>query len=118
MKQVLALLSSLAFVIVVTGCASGVAKPDSMLAQAQSRIEQARSVDADRHAPVIFRDAQKNYEMANDLIAQEEYEKARDYLERSISDANLAIATSNAEKSSRASKQVQDNLRALEREVK
>ncbi|MDO6748483.1 DUF4398 domain-containing protein [Gilvimarinus sp. 1_MG-2023] len=118
MKSLFTVLSSVALALVLAGCATGQPKPESLLAQAQSRVEQARSVNAERHAPVVFREAQKNLKMANELISKEEYEKATSYLDRSIADSNLAIATSNAEKSEKAAQQVQKNLRALEREVK
>ncbi|MDO3383486.1 DUF4398 domain-containing protein [Gilvimarinus algae] len=118
MKRLVSVMSLLLLSMVMVGCATQAPVPDTLLTQTESRIEQAKSLNAERHAPVVFRDAQKHLNSAKTSIEKEQYVEARQYLEKSLADVELAIATSNAAKSKRASEQVEENLRVLERELR
>jgi|SRR5690554_267513 len=111
------LLTVLMAVFTLTACANNAPTPDTLLSQAQSGVQQARSVDAEKYAPLALRDAKQNLEKAQAAIAKKENLKAREWLEKSIADSELAVSQSHAKKSERAADQVEENLRVLEQEV-
>ena len=112
------LLTVLMAVFTLTACANNAPVPSTLLTQAEGNVEQARSLNAEKFAPLAFRDAQQNLEKAQAALAKKENAEARDWLEKSVADSELAIAQSHAKKSEQAADQVEENLRALEQEVK
>ncbi|WP_084005393.1 DUF4398 domain-containing protein [Gilvimarinus polysaccharolyticus] len=105
-------------VFALTACANNAPVPNILLSQAEAGVEQARSLNAEKHAPLALRDAKQNLDKANAAIAKKDNAKASQWLERSVADSDLAIAKSHAKKSERAADQVEENLRVLEQEVK
>ena len=112
------LLTVLMAVFTLTACANNAPVPSTLLTQAEGNVEQARSLNAEKFAPLAFRDAQQNLEKAQAALAKKENAEARDWLEKSVADSDLAIAQSHAKKSEKAADQVEENLRVLEQEVK
>lgn len=117
MKRLTLLVPAL-LAILMLGCATQDPVSESVVAQTEARIEQARSLNADRHSPVAFRDAQTHLETAKTAIANKKFDQARALLERSMADADLAVATSQAKKSQQAANELEENLRALEAEIR
>ncbi|MCP8900111.1 DUF4398 domain-containing protein [Gilvimarinus xylanilyticus] len=103
--------------LLAVGCATQNPVSESMVAQTEARIDQAKSLNADRYAPVALRDAEKHYQSAERAMSEENYDQARQLLEKAMADAELAVATSHAKKSQQAANELEENLRALEAEV-
>ena len=112
------LLTILMTVFALTACANNAPVPSTLLSQAEGNVEQARSLNAEKYAPLALRDAKQNLEKAQASIARKENANAREWLEKSVADSELAIAQSHAKKSEKAADQVEENLRVLEQEVK
>ena len=103
----------IALLSVFSGCASGPEKPSDLLTQVTANIGQAKDAGAEEFAPVAFRDANKHMNKAKDAIEDKEYLDARRLLEKSLADADFALAKTNAEKAQNAANQIQQNLESL-----
>jgi hypothetical protein len=111
------LLTIVVAALALSACANNAPLPSSLLTQAENNLEQARSVNAEKHAPLALREGKKHLAKARSAIANNEHAAARAWLEKSVADTNLAIAKAHAQKSQKAADQVEENLRVLEREV-
>lgn len=116
MKRQLTFLTIFA-VVLIAGCASQGEEPVSLLAQAETSLNQARSSDALQHAPAAYRQAEEHLEEAKSAIDKEEYAMATLALEKSIADSNYAMVKANAEKTKMSANQIERDLEVLRQEA-
>lgn len=116
MKQIINVVT-LACVVALTACASGVQEPKSLLTEAELSLSQARSAEAMEYAPAEYESAEQHLTMAKQSLQEDEYKTATWALEKSIADSNYAIVKSNSAKSEMAAKQIAEDLRTLQRET-
>lgn len=105
------------FVAMTLISCSSIDVPRRMAQDAQDRVDQAHTVGAEQHAPVAYKDAQKFLKKAESEVESGDNKSAVYLLEKSIVNAELAIAQTHAQKSQKAAEQIESNLEALQREA-
>lgn len=105
-----------ATLLAAAGCASQPV-PTDRLALAQQAIERAERAGAVELAPVEIRNARDKLGAAQRAAGEREAASTARLAEQAEVDAQLAEATARAEKSARAVAELDDSLRALQRET-
>lgn len=91
--------------------------PTTFATQVRESVQQAQSLGADQAAPLALREANQYLARAEEAMKRNEHEKAHQFLEKSMINSELAIARTNAQKSQKAARQVEESLEALKREA-
>ena len=107
----------LAFAAAVAACASDPEIDPRQLQQAQMSIEEAKEVNAGRHAAGELARAEERLAMAHEAIDNGDEQRARYLLDESVALAELAEAKALERDSERALAQIRNNLRALEEQL-
>ncbi len=100
----------------LAGCASQTV-PTDQIAVAERAVEGAERAGAVEMAPVEMRNAREKLQAARSAANQRDAELTDRLAQQAELDAQLAEATARAEKSDRTVKEVEDGLRALQREI-
>ncbi|MFK7862368.1 MAG: DUF4398 domain-containing protein [Granulosicoccus sp.] len=103
--------------IALTACGSKVPRPTSELALANSALEDAERSGARDLAPIQLRLAREKKAAADKAIAEKSFMKAKYLTVEARTDAELARAAADAEKSRRELKRAQDNIELLRSEA-
>lgn len=103
--------------IAIAGCSMHGTAPNSLLSEARADIRTAEEMGADDLAPVALADAKQHLEDARLAMSDEDFTKARLDLEKSMADAQFAIAKTSAERSYQAEKQLQESLNTLQEQL-
>jgi hypothetical protein len=111
--RVLVLLAAAA---AATGCASA-PMPTDRIALAERAVQDAERAGAVELAPLEMRNAREKLGAAQKAASEREAEQMSRLSEQAEIDAQLAEATARAEKSARAVTELEDGLRALQRET-
>lgn len=106
----------LAIAAAATGCASA-PMPTDRIALAERAVQDAERAGAVELAPVEMRNAREKLTAAQKAATEREAEEMSRLSEQAEIDAQLAEATARAEKSARAVTELEDSLRALQRET-
>jgi hypothetical protein len=106
----------LAVAAAAAGCASA-PMPTDRLALAERAVQDAERAGAVELAPVEMRSAREKLTAAQKATSEREAEQAARFSEQAEIDGQLAEATARAEKSARAVSELEDSLRALQRET-
>ena len=101
----------------LVACAGNDDRPDRLMAVTEDRIEQAKHQDADEYAPLALNRAKEYYSEAQMLIEDNKDDEARMVLEKASVEAELAMVTSRAEKTSQAALEIQRDLQLLENQM-
>jgi len=110
-----AVVASLAMTL--SACGSKPPRPNSELALAGSALESAEQSGARELAPIQLRLAREKKEAAEKAMAEEKFTKAKYLTIEARTDAELARAAADAEKSRRELKRAHDNIELLRGEV-
>ena len=105
------------FVTMTLISCSSIDVPRGMAKDAQDRVDQAHTVGAEQYAPVAYKDAKKFLKQAENEVESGDNQSAVYLLEKSIVNAELAIAQTHAQKSQKAAEQIESNLEALREEA-
>jgi hypothetical protein len=106
----------LALAAIATGCAS-TPLPTDRIALAERAVQDAERAGAVELAPVEMRNAREKLTAAQKAATERKAEEMARFSEQAEIDAQLAEATARAEKSARAVTELEDGLRALQRET-
>lgn len=118
MKQTLIRFSALAIMAAsLTACGSKAPKPVSELALADSALQSAETSGAREYAPIELRVAREKKAAADTAMSKKKYIRAQRLTEQARVDAELARATSEAEKSRLALQEAQDNIEMIRDEA-
>lgn len=98
-------------------CASQPPMPTDQLALAEQAIRDAERAGAVELAPVEMRNARDKLGAAQRAAGEREVDTTTRLAEQAQLDAQLAEATARAAKSTRAVQELEDSLRALQRET-
>ena len=107
----------LAFVATLTACASTPDVDPRQIQQARTAVEEAKEVNAGRHAAGTLARAEERLAVAQEAIDAGRTERARYLLDEAVVLAELAEARALERDSEQALAQIQDNLAALQREL-
>lgn len=99
------------------GCRSAGPVPSTQMAQARTAIEQAREAGAQEYAGMELRRAQQKLEEAEAALARKRHVRARRLAEQAAVDAELAAARARTQKTEQAVAELQESIRALQREA-
>lgn len=111
--------SSLALAALLTGlvaCGS-TPPPRAEVAKTEAALQAAELAGAREYAPIELRTAEESKAALDDAMAKEDYERAQLLADRALTDAELAKAKAESEKSRLALKEVQDGIQLLRTEV-
>lgn len=108
--------ASAAVLVGLTACGS-VPPPTANVAKADSAMQAAELAGAREHAPIELRAAEATKVELDRAMSKEKYERAARLAERLRTEAELAKATAEAEKSRLALQESQDNIDTMVREV-
>jgi hypothetical protein len=106
-----------ALALALGACASRPPMPTDQLALAEQAIRDAERAGAVELAPVEMRNAREKLGAAQRAAGEREVETTTRLAEQAQVDAQLAEATARAAKSARAVEELEDSLRALQRET-
>jgi hypothetical protein len=109
-------LAALAIAAVLAGCASAPV-PTDQVALAERAVQDAERAGAVELAPVEMRTAREKLTAAQRAATERDAKLTARLSEQAEIDAQLAEATARAEKSGRAVSELEDSLRALQRET-
>ena len=109
--------AALSAVLMLAACSSQPPKADDSLVRAQTAIDQARLAGASQYAPSDLNDAQSQLRAADAAQARGDYKQARYQAEDAETDAQLALARTQAGKSAEAARQVQQGNQALQTQM-
>ncbi len=107
----------LPFVLLFFAACSTVQPPNTLVTQAQERVRQAESVGADNASPLVLREARQHLNEAQKAMEKEQFSDARLLLEKSLINAELAIAQTNSKNAVKAAEEIEKNLDLLRREA-
>lgn len=92
---------------------SVVQPPNTLATQARESVQRAESLGADETAPLVLREANQYLSQAEQAMQREDFKEATRLLEKSLINADLAIARTNSQKSQQAAEEIEQNLEAL-----
>ena len=104
-------------VTALSACSSQGPKPDDALVRAKSAVDQAATAGSAQYAAVDLNNAVTKLQGANEAETKGNYKQARYLAEESQSDAELALAKTQAAKADEGAKQVQKGNQALQNQV-
>ena len=104
--------------IMAGGCSSTIPKPVGELASADTAISQAEYIGAGKFAPVELDKANTKLLKAYAEFKEENYHKAARLANEALVDANLAAAKTNAVKTAKAAKAMEDSVFLLQESLK
>ncbi len=104
-------------ILVLGGCGTTGIPPTNEIANTEMRINSARETEAINYAPLELRLAEDNLKAAKSAVEKEEYETARELVEKALADATLAEAKSNAEKAKKFALELQESIKTLQSEI-
>lgn len=107
----------LALAAVVTGCASNPELDPREVQQARRAIEEAKEVNAGRHAAGTLARAEERLNMAQQAIDNGREEQARHLVQQAAVLAELAEARALERDSEQALAQIRENLAALQERI-
>lgn len=111
-------LAVLCTALTIGGCASTqIPAPEADMAKARMAIESAQQADAQEHAPLELRRAQKKLEEAQHAVARSRHEQAKRLAEAAAVDAELAQVKAMSAKAQRAVAELRESIQALEAEI-
>lgn len=103
--------------VVVAACASTPELDPRQVQQAQIAIEEAKEVNAGRHAADVLARAEERLAGAHEAIEAGDAERAQWLLNESVALAQLAEARALERDSQQALAQIQDNMSVLEQQL-
>ena len=109
--------AALTAVLLLGACSGQPPKADDSLVRAKTAIDQATLAGAGQYAPTDLNDAQSQLQAADAAQARGDYKQARYQAEDAESDAQLALARTQAGKSAEAARQVQQGNQALQTQM-
>lgn len=109
--------AALSVVLLLGACSGQPPKADDSLVRAKTAIDQATLAGAGQYAPVDLNDARSQLQAADAAQARGDYKQARYQAEDAETDAQLALARTQAGKSAEAARQVQQGNQALQNQV-
>lgn len=109
--------AALSAVLLLGACSAQPPKSDDSLVRAKTAIDQATLAGAGQYAPTDLNDAQSQLQAADAAQARGDYKQARYQAEDAESDAQLALARTQAGKAAEAARQVQQGNQALQNQV-
>jgi hypothetical protein len=107
----------LSAVLLLAACSGQPLKADDSLVRAQTAIDQARLAGAGQYAPTDLNEAQSQLQAADAAQARGDHKQARYEAEDAETDAQLALARTQAGKSAEAARQVQQGNQALQTQM-
>lgn len=102
--------------ILVAGCTS-VPPPTAQMAVSKAAVTHANSADTNEFAPLELQSAKDKLARAEQAMAQENYQLARQLAEEAQVDAKLAEAKSESAKTQKAARDSQESIRVLREEI-
>lgn len=108
----------LALAGLLAACASTPDIDPRLMQQARIAIEEAREVNAGRHAPTTLARAEERLNAAQEAINDGDEERARYLIDESVVLAELAEAQALERDSEQALAQIRQNLRTLEQQLR
>ncbi len=107
---------SIAFVIVLSGCASK-NPPLDKISSAESAINRASDNKAQIYAPLELKIAKEKLEKAKTLLKDKKYEDAKMIAEEAKVDAELAEEKSRTKETQKIAQEILDSINALKEEI-
>lgn len=117
MKQIYSGMPLLLGMLWLGGCGSSVPIPTEKLASVETAIVSAKDKEAPTYAALELMKAEKKLAEAKDLIAKEEYEEASRLLDLALSDAQLAEAKADTERTRKIKDELRDSVDTLQKEI-
>ena len=117
--DILNIAKTTALVLAVTqfaACSSG-PPPKQELTLTQASIRSAEAAGASTYAAKSLRTAQQKVETAEVLMSKKKHDQAKRLLTQAMADAELAEATSEAEKSKAAYEELQQSIDLMKKEI-
>jgi hypothetical protein len=100
--------------LTLSACSAAAPRPDDAMVRAKSAVDQATTAGSAQYAAVDLNDAQAKLQSANEAETRGDYKQARYMAEESQTDAELALAKTQAAKAAESAKQVQQGNQALQ----
>jgi len=110
------LISGLAAVILLAGCAS-TPQPTEQMAVSRAAVINASSVGANQFAPIQLKSAMEKMTAAEKAMSDKNYDLARQLAEQAQVDAQLAVTMSGSAKALKSAEAVQEDSRVLRKEI-
>ncbi len=105
-----------AAILLFAGCAS-LPPPTEQMAVSRAAISNALSAGGNQYAPVVYKSAIDKMQAAEAAMPNEDYALALRLAQEAEVDARLAAEAARAAKAQRAADTVQDDMRALRKEM-
>ncbi len=109
----IALMAAMAF----GGCMNSEQKPDSILTQAGTVVDQADRAGTRTYAAFDLNNAHSKLKKAKEEMKKGDYKKARYLAEEAKVDAELAIAKTQTAKTKEAETQLKQSMQSLQNEI-
>ncbi len=103
--------------ILLAGCAPKIPPPKEEVALSRAAVEQAERGDAYSYAPVELTKAQEKLNRALAAMEERDYLQARRLAEQAKIDADLAYLKARSAKAQEATRQLQETIETLRREL-
>ncbi|MBF0225304.1 MAG: DUF4398 domain-containing protein [Desulfobacterales bacterium] len=105
------------FWLIGSGCAAKIPAPIDKISNVEMAITRARESNANNYAPLDLKLAEEKLAEAKSCMTKEEYKKATIKAEEALLDAQVAEAKARAEKAKKDSKEMQESVDLLRKEI-
>lgn len=102
--------------LLLGGCASKPPVPQSLIMEAEQKVQSAKDDQAYQYAPLEIKNAEMYLKDAESANQKEEIEKAKRNYELAVVNAEHAIAKTRTEKAEKAAKEINKGLDTLKQE--